>query len=247
MDRTRRQLLGAKAAVLATSALASAPRIQAIAFDAFPIFDPRRIAAACERVFPGQGAALITAWRARQFDYQWLRALGGRYADFWQCTADALAAACAASGVEATSAQRAELMQEWLELDPWPDVPAALEALRSQGLRLALLSNATPRILESGLRRARLGPFFEHVISTDRARVFKPAPRAYQLGTETLKLPRGEILFVGFAGWDVAGARWFGYPTFWNNRANAPQEHLDAVPGGTGATLADLLQFIGNK
>src|SRR5690242_7302941 len=95
-----RELLVSTAATIGAGSLrpaAAAARsatIRAVAFDAFPIFDPRPIGAACERLIPGRGAALLNAWRARQFDYQWLRALGGHYVDFWQCTADALASAC---------------------------------------------------------------------------------------------------------------------------------------------------------
>jgi 2-haloacid dehalogenase len=230
--------------VLAT---ASSSAIRAVVFDAFPIFDPGSIAVACERLFPGRGAALVTAWRTRQFDYQWLRAVGGRYLDFWRCTADALGAACESLRLDVSSAQLETLMQEWLHLDVWPDVPQALRELRDRGLKLAFLSNATPNILESGLRRAGLDSLFTHVISTDRARTFKPDPVAYRLGTRILHLRREQILFVAFAAWDVAGAKWFGYPTFWNNRSNAPLENLHAVPDGSGAALSDLLRFLGNK
>lgn len=45
------------------------PTYRAIVFDAFPIFDPRPIAALAETLLPGQGLALMTAWRARQFEY----------------------------------------------------------------------------------------------------------------------------------------------------------------------------------
>ena len=221
--------------------------IRAIAFDAFPIFDPRPIGAACERLFPGRGTMLMNAWRARQFDYQWLRSLGAHYADFWRCTADALSVACESAGIDASEAQKAELMQEWLRLDVWPDVPRALHELRDRGFTLAFLSNATPAILDAGLRRAGLESLFAQVISTDRARTFKPHPAAYRLGTKMLGLRADQILFVAFAGWDVAGAKWFGYPTFWNNRANAPAERLDAVPDGGGATLVELLEYLGNK
>ena len=53
-----------------------------------------------------------------------------------------------------------------------------------------------------------------------------------------------EIMFVAFAGWDAAGAKWFGYPTFWNNRQGAAQEMLDAKPDGVGSTLTDLALFL---
>ena len=251
IDRRSFFLASAAAAVTcvhrAAGAASTPAGIRAVVFDAFPIFDPRSITAACERMFPGRGAALATAWRTRQFDYQWLRAVGHRYADFWRCTDDALVSAVDSLGIEANTSQRDELMQEWLRLDVWPDVPDALRELRDRGLTLALLSNATPRILDAGLRRAGLEASFPHVISTDRARTFKPDPDAYRLGTRTLRLRREEILFVAFAGWDVAGAKWFGYPTFWNNRAGSFLERLDATPDGAGATIEDLLVFVGNK
>jgi 2-haloacid dehalogenase len=64
------------------------PPFKAIAFDAFPIFDPRPVFGLAETLFPGNGTAFSNAWRTRQFEYQWLRALSGHYADFWQTTED---------------------------------------------------------------------------------------------------------------------------------------------------------------
>jgi 2-haloacid dehalogenase len=82
------------------------------------------------------------------------------------------------------------------------------------------------------------------VISTDRKKTFKPDPRAYQLGVEAFRLKREQIAFVASAGWDVAGARWFGYPTFWVNRTGAPPEELSVAAHGVGKDLADLVAFI---
>src|SRR5262245_55048448 len=68
----------------------SKARIKAIAFDAFPIFDPRPIFALAEEHFPAKGAELAKEWRTRQFEYTWLRATAQKYADFWRVTQDAL-------------------------------------------------------------------------------------------------------------------------------------------------------------
>jgi 2-haloacid dehalogenase len=65
------------------------------------------------------------------------------------------------------------------------------------------------------------------------------------LGIDGLKLPREEILFVPFAGWDAAGAKSFGYSTFWVNRLNLPLEELGIAPDAVGTNLNDLLTFIG--
>jgi 2-haloacid dehalogenase len=102
----------------------------------------------------------------------------------------------------------------------------------------------TARMLETGIRNARLEAMFTHVLSTDEKRTYKPEPRAYQMAVDAMKLGREEILFVAFAGWDAAGAKSFGFPTFWVNRLNLPEEELGARADGTGRDLADLVKFV---
>jgi len=82
------------------------------------------------------------------------------------------------------------------------------------------------------------------VLSTDRIRTHKPDPRAYQMAMDALKLPREGILFAAFAGWDAAGARWFGYPTIWVNRLDLPAEELGISPDATGRDLTDVVRFV---
>ena len=78
-------------AVLSDQARAAArSSFKAIAFDGFPIIDSRPVFARVEEMFPGKGAELSASWRIRQFEYGWLRTLGGRYTDFWRVTEDAL-------------------------------------------------------------------------------------------------------------------------------------------------------------
>jgi 2-haloacid dehalogenase len=64
------------------------------------------------------------------------------------------------------------------------------------------------------------------------------------LAVDSLKLRREEILFVAFAGWDAAGAKLFGYPTFWLDRQKLPAEKLDATPDGTGESFGQLQEFL---
>lgn len=235
-------LAGALHAVLAPPAHAAA-RYQAIVFDAFPIFDPRPIAQLAEHLFPGKGAALMNAWRTRQFEYQWWRALSGRYVDFWQTTADSLTFAARLTGLALSGPAREQLMGAYENLHPWPDAATSLPTLREAGIRLGFLSNMTAQMLESGLARANLRASFEQVLSTDAIRSYKPATAAYQLAPEAFALPPEAILFAAFAGWDVAGAKWFGYPTFWVNRLGGPEEELGVTPDGAGKDLQALTAF----
>lgn len=220
--------------------------VAAVLFDAFPVFDPRSIGVVAEQVAPGRGAELTAAWRTRQFEYAWLRVVAGEYADFWRCTEDALRYATSSLRIELTPDARDRLLQAHLELRAWPDAPAALRALRDSGVRLGLLSNFTPAMLGTAIRASGLDGVFEHVLSTDRVRTYKPDPRAYQLGVEATGLRRERILFAAFAGWDAAGATRFGYPTFWVNRLHAPAEELGVAPPlAAGDTLAELARFVG--
>jgi 2-haloacid dehalogenase len=239
--------LSAAAGVLSAALPApagTAVQVKAVLFDAFPVFDPRPVFALAEEIFPGKGAALSEAWRTRQFEYQWLRALSQRYADFEKVTEDALVFAADLLKLDLTTAARRRLVEAWLQLKAWPDVTGALQTLRDSGLRLSFLSNMTPRLLESNIRSAGLEGLFDPILSTDAIKTYKPDPRAYLLGTTALGLKREEILFVAFAGWDSAGARNFGYATYWINRLNQPVERLDVVPDGTGRTLEDLVKFL---
>ena len=85
------------------------------------------------------------------------------------------------------------------------------------------------------------------MLSTDQGATYKPDPRAYQLGPDALKLTREEILFVAFAGWDAAGAKLFGYPTYWVNRQHLPAEEIGVRPDGSGGTLTDLVAFLAER
>jgi 2-haloacid dehalogenase len=252
MSLSRRQFLSLTTGTVLAGALPpvaaghadAAETCKAVVFDAFPIFDPRPTSRVAEGLFPGAGVNLMNVWRTRQFDYQWWRALSNKYVDFWQATADSLTFAAKQNGLHMTDQARDELMGTYSNLTVWPDVPESLRLLHAAGIRLGILSNMTKEMLEAGLAGARLGGLFEHVLSTDQIKTYKPAPSAYQLAADAFALPRQEILFVPFAGWDVAGAKWFGYPAFWVNRLGSPAEELGVIPDGAGKDLQALTAFV---
>ena len=217
--------------------------MQAVAFDAFPIFDPRPVSALAEELFPGKGTELNQAWRTRQFEYTWLRTVAGRYEDFWRVTEDALVFAAKSLKLELDARKRARLMNAYLDLRAWPDAPQALKSLKAAGIRLAFLSNFTERMLEAGIKNSGLEGMFEHVRSTDAVKEFKPSPRAYQMAVDAFGLRPEAIAFAAFAGWDAAGAKWFGFPTVWVNRLHSPAEELSATPDLMCNDLSGLVAF----
>jgi 2-haloacid dehalogenase len=248
MEITRRHFtvggVASAASVTAAGAVWGRP-VKALAFDAFPVFDPRAVVPLAEVAFPGKGGDLVALWRNRQFEYTWLRTITGRYADFLRVTEEALVFAGKSLRLDLSAETRDHLVGAHFALPPWPDAVQTLGRFRQAGLRLAFLSNMTQSMLAGCIEGAGLADIFEHVLSTDERRTYKPDPRAYSMGVDAFGLAPGDILFVAFGGWDAAGAKAFGYPTYWVNRLGLPPEELGLTVDGAGGDLHSLTDFLG--
>ncbi len=214
----------------------------AVAFDAFVLFDPRPVFTLAEELFPGRGAELSNVWRTRQFEYTWLRTVAGRYTDFWEISGDALSFAASTLRLTVDSRSRTRLLEAYLQLNTWPDVKQVLASMQAAKIRLGILSNFTQQMLEANLKNSRLEGVFEHLLSTDRVKQFKPSPHAYKLAEVAFGLARERIVFAAFAGWDAAGAKWFGFPTVWVNRLNSTAEQLSTKPDLVCTELSGVLE-----
>ena len=220
--------------------------IAAVAFDAYgTLFDVHSVSALAETLFPGQGAQLSELWRTAQIDYTRLRTLSDRYENFQKVTEDALVFAANRLGLALDDDTRTRLMAQYDSLIAHPESIEVLKALRDKGVTLAILSNGTPQMLSALIASAGMEGLFDHVLSVDAVGRYKTAPEAYGLGTFSLRLPASQIAFVSSNGWDVCGATWFGYRTFWVNRTGAVFDELGVRPEGEGRDLRDLLGFVG--
>lgn len=202
---------------------------RAFVFDAYgTLFDVHSVVMHGAADIRGDLHGLSALWRQKQLEHTWLRSLMGRYEDFWEISNAALHAAARQLKIETEDAQLASLLQAYLFPSAFPDAKPALEALR--GARAAILSNGSPKMLESAVSHNGLGSYLGELISADRVKTYKPSPRVYALGTETLNLPAAEILFVSSNSWDAAGAKAFGYRVCWCNRSGAELEHMGFAP-----------------
>ena len=218
--------------------------LKAIAFDAYgTLFDVYSIGALAEDLFPGKGAQLATIWRDKQVEYTRLRNMCDKYADFWRVTGDALDYACEALGQDLTPDARNRLMGKYAELSAFPENGEQLQRLKEAGIALSILSNGTPWMLDQAMKASGLDGYFDHVLSVDTVKRFKTAPEAYQMGPDTFDCDAGEILFVSSNCWDICGATWFGYRTFWLNRDGLPLERLGVEPHRIGASLQDVTDY----
>ena len=220
--------------------------IKAIAFDAYgTIFDVHSIAVLADRFFPGRGAELSALWRVKQIDYTRLRTMSDRYVPFCDVTRDALIHSAHALGLGLDDAMTTALMSHYDRLDLFADAADALASLKARGMRMAILSNGDPAMLEAIVAHNQvLDGVFDHLLSADRVGRFKTAPEVYELGPLAFACPASEILFVSSNCWDACGATWYGYTTFWINRARAPLDELGVVPHGEGQTMHDVIAFV---
>ncbi len=217
--------------------------VDAIVFDVYgTLFGFNRLAERA-RAIVGD-LPLLDRWRAKQLEHSFLRTILGEYVDFWRVTEEALDAACAQLELELTQEERAHLLHGWLELEAFPDVRAALEAFRERGLRLAILSNGSPMMLEALLDAASLRTGFEAVLSADAVQRYKPSPAVYALAPAALILRPERILFCSSNGFDVAGALRFGFQVCWVNRGNAKLDALGKHPHYAVHSLLELLEHL---
>src|SRR5579863_4176029 len=141
--------------------------IRACVFDAYgTLFDVASAASRCRDVLGGKTDSLSALWREKQLQYTWLRALQGRHADFWQVTGDALDFCLDTLGISGAGL-RERLMNLYLTLEPFPEVPAVLQRLKRAGFITAILSNGSPKMLAAAVEGANIGSLVDAVLSVE--------------------------------------------------------------------------------
>ncbi|HEX2351230.1 MAG: haloacid dehalogenase type II [Hyphomicrobiales bacterium] len=214
--------------------------VQACVFDAYgTLFDFASAARGCSDVLGDAIEKLTALWRDKQLQYTWLRAVQGRHADFWQVTGDALDFALETLAIE-KSGLRDRLMNLYLTLEPFPEVPEVLRRLKTAGLRTAILSNGSPMMLDAAVRGSGLDTLVDAVLSVESVGVYKPHPKVYQLAVDRLGIPAAAIAFQSSNAWDAYAASAFGMQVVWCNRYGQRPERLPGKPDRMVRSLAEL-------
>jgi 2-haloacid dehalogenase len=209
-------------------------------FDAYgTLFDVNSAAQNARDALGERWQALAELWRAKQLQYTWLRSLGGRYADFWTVTGDALDFAMAAFGLD-DAALRARLMEMYLSLRAFPEVAGTLQQLNRSGIKLAILSNGTPTMLTAATSSAGIGSLLDFILSVEEVGVFKPHPSVYGLACERLEMAAARICFISSNGWDAYSAKAFGFRALWCNRGGQVPERIPEKPDAEIISLEEI-------
>ena len=219
--------------------------IEACVFDAYGTLFDFNSAAHSERDRLGDNADAFSAlWRTKQLEYTWLRTCMGKHKDFWGVTGDALDYALDTFGLQDADL-RERLMNLYLKLDAFPEVPQVLKDLKAAGIKTAILSNGEPKMLGSAVRNSGIGDDLDAVLSVERTGVYKPHFSVYQMTCDELDVPAERISFQSSNAWDAVAAATFGMKVIWCNRYGQRRERLTAVPDAEITDLSQMLPILG--
>lgn len=194
--------------------------IKAFVFDAYgTLYDVQSVADVTDAAFPGYGEYITQVWRMKQLEYSWLRSMMGDYKDFWTITLESLEYTLHTIGLKHNAQLIEDIAQAYNRLTPYPDAREALQGLADY--RRAILSNGSPDMLSKLVSHSGFERLLERTLSVDGKRVFKPDPRAYEIVEQEFGLRRDEIAFVSSNGFDVCGAKHFGFRVIRIERVSA--------------------------
>ena len=217
--------------------------IKAIIFDAYgTLFDVNSAAEKCKDKIGDKWESFANYWRTTQLEYTWLRSLMKRHKDFWQVTEDSLDKSMKAYEID--SSLRNELLDLYKILSPFREVPAVLKSLKEKDLKLAILSNGTPTLLNQLVKSNNLDNLFDDLFSIEEVGIYKPDSKVYDIPVKKYNIQKNEVAFLSANTWDVSGGGNYGYNSIWVNRNNNIFDKLDYSPKHQIKQLGELLDIL---
>ena len=217
--------------------------IKAIIFDAYgTLFDVNSAAEKCKDKIGDKWEPFANFWRTTQLEYTWLRSLMKRHKDFWQVTEDSLDKSMKV--FEINSSMRNELLDLYKTLSPFKEVPEVLKSLKEKDLKLAILSNGTPALLNQLVKSNNLDNLFDDLFSIEEVGIYKPDSKVYDIPIKKYNIQKNEVAFLSANTWDVSGGGNYGFNSIWVNRNNNTFDNLDYVPKHQIEDLSKLLDII---
>lgn len=187
----------------------------------------------------GLRADLLDLWFARLLRDAFALAASGGYARFAEVASATLRST---AGVPLDDDAVRSVLGGFAELDPHPDVIPAVRLGHQHGLRLVALTNGTADNTTALLHRAGVLDYFEHVLSVEHVRRWKPAPQIYRHAVDTTAVPADRVALVAVHAWDIHGAHQAGLTTGWVARSGHTFPDMFSPPDITGHDLVDTVQ-----
>ena len=216
---------------------------KAIIFDAYgTLFDVNSAAEKSKNKIGDKWEAFANYWRTTQLEYTWLRSLMHRHKDFWQITEDSLDKSMKIFNINKD--MKTELLNLYKKLSPFSEVKETLKNLKKKDIKLSILSNGTPELLNTLVVSNKFDTIFDDIFSIEEVRIYKPDSKVYDLPVNKYKIKPNEIIFLSANTWDVSGGGNYGYNSVWVNRNNTVFDNLDYKPFKEIKSLQQLLDIV---
>jgi len=153
---------------------------------------------------------LLALWFTTLLHYSLVETAAGQYHNFDVIGAAALRMIGRNYGILLSEGEARAAIVPMRTLPPHEDVVPALASLRDAGFRMATLTNSSHAMVRSQIGHAGLSEFFEHLLSVESVRRFKPYTEVYHWAVDKMDVKAEDCMLVAAHGWDVAGALWAG-------------------------------------
>ena len=168
----------------------------------------------------GNPNSFVTWWRRTHFESSMIDALLHReHTPYREIGERSVAYVMDRAGISYTMDEVRSLVDHIVRLRSFPEVPAALDRLRTR-YRLVVLSNGDPDMLETA--KAYHGIAFERTISVAVANSFKPHVATYTNAADIVGVRMEEVLFIANHAFDCIGAKAAGMCTAFIDRRRRP-------------------------
>lgn len=192
---------------------------EALGFDIYgTLVDPLDMREHLEDLLGDRAGRFSEIWRDKQIEYSFRRGLMHRYEDFGVCTRQALVFAMRSMDVVLSESEREGLLEEYQNLQAFPDVAPGLEKMKLAGHTVVTFSNGVEATTRTLLDRSGVLPYLHDVLSVDDVKTFKPDPEAYHYLARRLERPAAEVWLVSSNPFDVIGAKSAGLRAAWVKR-----------------------------
>ena len=216
---------------------------KAVVFDAYgTLFDVNSAAEKCKKKIGDKWEDFANFWRTTQLEYTWLRSLMKKHKDFWKITEDSLDKSMKVFDID--MGMKDDLLNLYKVLSPYPEVKEILENLKKKDLKLSILSNGTPSLLNELVKSNNLNDLFDDLFSIEEVGIYKPDAKVYDMPVHKYKIKSTEITFLSANTWDVSGGGNYGYNAIWVNRNKNTFDNLDYSPKHEINDLKGLIELV---
>ena len=107
-----------------------------------------------------------------------------RYDDFWCITEESLDYSMDYFNIK-NEILKTKLLKSYQNISCYEEIPKILSKLKERKISTAILSNASPNMLNIAIKNSKIDCYIDHCFSVDNLKIYKPHPSVYNLVLET--------------------------------------------------------------